>query len=486
MGSRIKKIKFKFIEKPACAGFFCAITISKMYIEQNEDDIIALATAPGVGAIAVLRASGPNCIEKTNDIFQGKDLTQAQGHTLHFGTLVDEGKVVDEVLVSVFQGPKSYTGENSVEISCHGSPFIVQEIIKLFSKHGVRYAQAGEFTKRAFMNGKLDLAQAEAVADLIASDSELSHKTAMNQMRGGFSKEIKTLRDKLVNFTSLIELELDFSEEDVEFADRSQLFALINELTFVIDQLIKSFDLGNVIKNGVPTVIAGKPNAGKSTLLNALLNEEKAIVSDIEGTTRDYIEDEINIDGIGFRFIDTAGLRETTDKVEAIGVKRTLEKMEEASLIIYLFDTATVNVTELKLEINKLENMGKPFLVVANKLDLTQEKLPVELEGLPFIVGISAKNKDTIQALKDRLLEEVRDKSFETGNTIVTNVRHLESLKETQKALADVNHAMQQDVPGDLLVLDIRMALHHLGEITGEITTEDILGNIFSKFCVGK
>ncbi|MCG8391132.1 MAG: tRNA uridine-5-carboxymethylaminomethyl(34) synthesis GTPase MnmE, partial [Cytophagales bacterium] len=310
------------------------------------DTIIALATPPGVGAIAVIRLSGPSAIDRIDQVFHGKNLADQDSHTLHFGTLRQEGKIIDEVLVSIFKAPRSYTKENVVEISCHGSPYIVKEIIKVMLSVGVRLAKPGEFTQRAFLNGQLDLAQAEAVADLINSDSAASHEAAMNQMRGGFSAQVKQLREELIHFASMIELELDFGEEDVEFADRAALEKLINDLLKVIKALVSSFDLGNVIKNGVPTVIAGKPNAGKSTLLNALLNEEKAIVSDIAGTTRDFIEDEINIGGVTFRFIDTAGLRETTDKIEAIGVERTQEQMKKASLIIYMIDLAHDTVVE--------------------------------------------------------------------------------------------------------------------------------------------
>ncbi|MDW7691478.1 tRNA uridine-5-carboxymethylaminomethyl(34) synthesis GTPase MnmE [Flammeovirgaceae bacterium SG7u.111] len=457
------------------------------HLVDNQDTIIALATAPGRAAISVLRISGEDAISITNKLFKGKNLEKQEGHTLHFGTLMDGEIIVDEVLVSLFRTPKSYTGENSIEISCHGSPFIVQKIIKLYLANGVRYAKAGEFTKRAFSNGKFDLAQAEAVADLIASDSDIAHKAALNQMRGGFSNEIKTLREKLIHFASMIELELDFSEEDVEFADRGQLSALIDELEITIQALINSFDLGNVIKNGIPTVIAGKPNAGKSTLLNALLNEEKAIVSEIAGTTRDFIEDELIIGGISFRFIDTAGLRHTDDKVEAIGVQRTYEKMRDASLIIYLFDISETSVSELKEETDKLEKMGIPYLAVANKIDLLEsKKMPEAFADVEHLISISASDRNQISILKDKLLEVVSLDSFSSGNTIVTNARHYESLVSTMSALQDVRTGIASQISGDFLAIDIRSALHHLGEITGEITTDDLLGNIFSKFCIGK
>ncbi|MBX2843498.1 MAG: tRNA uridine-5-carboxymethylaminomethyl(34) synthesis GTPase MnmE [Flammeovirgaceae bacterium] len=455
--------------------------------QDNQDTIIALSTPSGKGAIAVIRLSGEDAIKITNKVFKGKDLEKQKTHTIHFGTLRNEGTIIDEVLVSLFLNPNSYTGENVVEISCHGSAFIVRKIIQLFQRNSVRYANPGEFTKRAFTNGKLDLAQAEAVADLIASDSEVSHHAALNQMRGGFSKEIKTLREKLINFASLIELELDFSEEDVEFADRSELKSLVTHLQGILGNLIESFDLGNVIKNGVPTVIAGKPNAGKSTLLNALLNEEKAIVSEIPGTTRDFIEDELVIGGVSFRFIDTAGLRHTDDKVEAIGVKRTYEKMKDASLIIYLFDVKETEVSELFDEIKNLEELNIPFLVIANKIDLLEKgELPEEFSNIQHFFGISAGRKLHIDSLKKKLLEVVNLDSFKTGNTVVTNVRHYENLVNTQKALVDVINALENGVSGDFLALDIREALHFLGEITGEITTDDLLANIFSKFCIGK
>jgi tRNA modification GTPase len=373
-----------------------------------------------------------------------------------------------------------------VEISCHGSPYIVRKIIQLLLKQGARLAQAGEFTKRAFMHGKFDLAQAEAVADLIASDSEISHKAALNQMRGGFSEKIKALRAQLVHFASMIELELDFVEEDVEFADRQQLENLIDEILAVINQLISSFDLGNVIKNGVPTVIAGKPNAGKSTLLNALLNEEKAIVSDIPGTTRDFIEDEINIGGIGFRFTDTAGLRETTDKVEAIGVKRTYEKMQKASLIIYLFDLEHDTTQDVYRAINQLENQGIPFIKVGNKVDRAQPALLEAVKKIEDVVFISAEKRENLEGLKEKVMDCVSLEKFNTSGTIVTNVRHYQSLLQTRQALEDVLGGIDNQITHDFLAQDIRHALHHLGEITGEITTDDLLGNIFSKFCIGK
>lgn len=462
------------------------IALKSNHLISNDDTIVALATAPGVGAIAVIRLSGKEAITICNKVFKGKDLEKADSHTIHFGTIRDGNKIIDEVLVSLFVAPRSFTKENVVEISCHGSNYIVREIIQLLLKHGARLARAGEFTKRAFMNGRFDLAQAEAIADLINADSEAAHNAALNQMRGGFSQEIKRLREELIHFASMIELELDFGEEDVEFASREDLEKLINDLLQVIEALISSFHLGNVIKNGVPTVIAGKPNVGKSTLLNALLNEEKAIVSDIPGTTRDFIEDELNIGGISFRFIDTAGLRETTDKIEAIGVERTQAKMKQASLIIYMFDLSTETLTEIHRDINKLENMGIPFVVVGNKMDKAQPELLETLKDRKDTLFIAAGKKENIEALKDKLLEMIEADTFKSTNTIVTNIRHYDSLLQTRNTLQDVLSGIDNGVTNDFLALDIRNSLYHLGEITGEITTDDLLANIFSKFCIGK
>ncbi len=449
------------------------------------DTIIALATAPGVGAIAVIRLSGDEAIKLCNQVFHGKDLNTQASHTIHYGTIRDGDVILDEVLVSLFIAPHSFTKENVVEISTHGSLFIVEQIMKLFIRLGARSAKPGEFTQRAFLNGQFDLAQAEAVADLIASDSEASHKAAMDQMRGGFSREIKALRERLVHFASMVELELDFGEEDVEFADRDDLKKLIFDLLKVINQLIQSFDLGNVIKEGIPTVIAGKPNAGKSTLLNRLLNEEKAIVTDVPGTTRDFIEDEINIEGMKFRFIDTAGLRETTDKVEAIGVERTREKMEKAALIIYLFDSASESSESVKEEVDKLKKGDIPYIVVGNKLDLghTADKFKALEEDILYI---SADDNTNIDALQKALLAAVNIEGFKTGNTVVTNMRHYESLLRTRESLEKVIESLDAGITGDFVAMDIRQSLFFLGEITGEITTEDLLDNIFSKFCIGK
>ncbi|WP_215225701.1 tRNA uridine-5-carboxymethylaminomethyl(34) synthesis GTPase MnmE [Echinicola shivajiensis] len=456
-------------------------------ISEKEDTIIALATPQGVGAIAVIRLSGKDAIKLTNEVFAGKDLGKQDSHTIHYGTIRDGEKIIDEVLVSLFVAPKSFTKENVVEISTHGSSYIINQVIKLFIKKGARPAKPGEFTQRAFLNGQFDLAQAEAVADLIHSDSEASHQAALHQMRGGFSGEIKELRDKLIHFASMIELELDFSEEDVEFASRQDLQHLVEKLLRVVEHLISSFDLGNVIKNGVPTVIAGKPNAGKSTLLNALLNEEKAIVSDIAGTTRDFIEDEINIGGVIFRFIDTAGLRETTDTIEAIGVSRTQEKMKTASLILYLFDLSDTDMVEINRDVNKLENLGVPFVKVANKIDKSNNQFVKELKDkYPDVIFISAGKKEHLDELRDKILELVNLDKFKTGNTVVTNIRHYDSLVKTRESLLDVLNGIDNEITNDFMAMDIRRSLHFLGEITGEITTDDLLANIFSKFCIGK
>jgi tRNA modification GTPase len=450
-----------------------------------EETIIALATAQGISAIAVIRLSGKDSIEIVQKAFKGKNLLEQPSHTLHFGLVEDNGRVLDEVLVSIFKEPNSFTKENSAEISCHGSPVIVREIIKVFLKHGARLAEPGEFTKRAFLNGRFDLAQAEAVADLITAETDNARQAALNQMRGGFSKEIERLREELIHFASLIELELDFGEEDVEFAKRDDLKDLILKIQSYIRLLMESFDQGNVIKNGVPTVIAGKPNAGKSTLLNTLLNEERAIVSDIPGTTRDVIEDEMVLGGINFRFIDTAGLRETQDVIEAMGVERTREQMKKASLIIYLFDLTNISLEEIQHEEDHLKQLGIPHIKVGNKIDKASKDLVNKLATKDFVF-ISASRKTNIQELKDRILSYFQVRSVKTGDVVVTNLRHYQNLKQTSDALTRVLDGMEQGITGDFLAMDIRQSLHYLGEITGTITTDDLLANIFSKFCIGK
>src|SRR5688572_26982783 len=449
------------------------------------DTIVALATAQGISAIAVVRLSGKDCITLVQRVFKGKKLEEQPSHTIHFGTIVNGDRIVDEVLISVFKEPNSFTKENSVEISCHGSPIIVKELIKVFLKEGARLAEPGEFTKRAFVNGRFDLAQAEAVADLINAETDNARQAALNQMRGGFSKEIDRLRQELIHFASLIELELDFGEEDVEFAKRDDLRDLILKIQSYLHLLIESFDQGNVIKNGVPTVIAGKPNAGKSTLLNTLLNEERAIVSEIAGTTRDVIEDEMVLGGINFRFIDTAGLRETEDVIEAMGVERTRDRMKKASLIIYLIDLTKSSLEEIEQQERDLNELGIPVIKVGNKIDKADTKLVEALKPMDFIF-ISASNKTNIPELKEKILSYFQVKTVTMGDVMVTNLRHYQNLVQTNDALDRVLDGMFNDVTGDFLAMDIRQSLHYLGEITGVISTDDLLDNIFSKFCIGK
>lgn len=452
-----------------------------------EETIIALASAPGVGAISVIRLSGEQAIHITNNCFKGKDLTIQKSHSAHFGYIVDGSRELDEVLVTIFKTPNSYTKENAVEISCHGSPYIVQSIIKLFLKNGVRMAEQGEFTKRAFLNGRFDLTQAEAVADLIASESKAGHELALKQLKGGVSSEIKELRTQLIHFASLIELELDFSEEDVEFADRTQLVELIQNIQRYLNKLIYSFEYGNAIKNGVPVAIVGKPNAGKSTLLNALLNENRAIVSDIAGTTRDTIEEVLNVDGVQFRFVDTAGLRETQDEIEKIGVEKALEQIEKSSIFIYLFDINEISFQQVKNEMNLL-NTTIPFLIVANKTDLMSTKQFQEYNTQSNLecIFISAKQKSGVEEIKKALLRAIHTSAIENFDVVITNSRHYEMLVNTQEALKDVLNGIDLQITGDFLAVDIRRALESLGRITGDISTDDLLDNIFSKFCIGK
>ncbi|MGJ1517578.1 tRNA uridine-5-carboxymethylaminomethyl(34) synthesis GTPase MnmE [Sphingobacterium siyangense] len=452
----------------------------------TEDTIVALATSSGTnGAIAVIRVSGQNAIKITNEIFKGKNLLQQASHTIHFGTIRDGEEIIDEVLVSLFVAPNSYTRENSVEISTHNSKYIIERVVNLLIKKGARAARPGEFTLRAFLNGGMDLSQAEAVADLIASNSAASHQVAMQQMRGGFSNQLKSLREDLIHFASLIELELDFSEEDVEFANRDQLKNLINKIQVIVQKLIQSFEQGNVLKNGVPVVIAGKPNVGKSTLLNAFLNEERAIVSDIAGTTRDTIEDEINIHGVTFRFIDTAGIRETADVIEAKGVERTREKMKQARLIIYLFDPTQDKVEEVQAQLPEIERLQIPFVTIINKSDLLSEAQK-EVYNVLNPLYISAKEQIGVEELKDELINRVHLGNLNTDDVMVTNIRHVEALQKTADSLERVIYGIDNPVTSDFLAMDIRQALYHLGEITGSVSTDDLLDNIFSKFCIGK
>ncbi|MDD4175793.1 MAG: tRNA uridine-5-carboxymethylaminomethyl(34) synthesis GTPase MnmE [Bacteroidales bacterium] len=458
----------------------------------TNDTICALATPAGVGAIAMIRLSGPESFGIIDQIFEprsGSPVSLAAGYTLHLGNLTGDEGVIDEVMVSVFRQPHSYTGDDAIEISCHGSPYIQQKIIELLISRGARMATAGEFTMRAFINGKFDLAQAEAVADLIASGSKYAHDLALDQMRGGFSDKIKQLRQELLDFASLVELELDFAEEDVEFADRTKIGKTLDGLETEIKILLKSFQVGNVLKNGIPVAIIGKPNVGKSTLLNTILQEEKAIVSDIPGTTRDSIEDTIIIEGIAFRFIDTAGLRPSMDVIENIGIERTLQRIKEASIILFIFDAAsTAEEVQEVLEEHRhlIEDPSKRIILIGNKIDLLIEmpkgfKDLVELET----IFISAKRKENINLISDSLLRSVNTQQL-ADTTIVSNARHYEALSKSLQAIGDIRKGFEKNVPSDLVAIDIRKALHHLGTITGQITTDEILGNIFGKFCIGK
>jgi tRNA modification GTPase len=470
-------------------GYFCIMIYN--------DTIVALATPSGAGAIAVIRLSGDKAITIASEIFfsiSKKHLANQKSHTVHLGHIKDGNRVIDEVLATIFKNPQSYTGENIIEMSCHGSPFIQQEIIQLCLRKGARMATAGEFTLRAFLNGKMDLSQAEAVADLITSDSEASHQLAIQQMRGGFSSEISKLREELLNFASLIELELDFAEEDVEFANRDDFQKLISKISLVLKRLIDSFATGNVLKNGIPVAIVGEPNVGKSTLLNALLNEERAIVSDIAGTTRDTIEDELNIGGIGFRFIDTAGIRETTDTIEGLGIKKTFEKIKDSQLVIYLFDAlqiqrSEIGIQNLHIEIEKIKNKypQKQLVILANKIDQLSESNIVTLESqISGVIKISAKTGEGVEELKTTLLNFVNTGALRNNETIITNTRHYDALLKALEEIIKVQEGIDMGLSGDLMAIDIRQALYYFGEITGEITNDDLLGNIFANFCIGK
>jgi tRNA modification GTPase len=452
-----------------------------------DDTIVALATPSGIGAIGVIRLSGSKAFEIIDQLLPSKILSQQPSHTLHVGFIKDGETVIDEVVASIYKNPRSYTGEDLVEISGHGSPYVLQQIINACLKRGARLAKPGEFTQRAFLHGKLDLTQAEAVADLIASNTDISQKAALHNIRGGFSQQLKELRERLIRFSALIELELDFSQEDVEFADRKQLYELIDEVDDVTVSLINSFQLGNVIRNGVSVAIIGKPNAGKSTLLNALLNEERAIVSEIPGTTRDTIEEIINIDGILFRLIDTAGIRQhTTDTIESVGVQRSLQKMKQADLVIYLFDISDITPEELSATKAEFSAQRTKYLLVANKVDIPgEDSARNKFKDFPDAIFISAIQQDT-ENLKQRMTEAVLKGKVQTESTIVTNARHLNALQQLHSALEDVRRGLKDNIPGDLVALDIRRCLHYLGEITGEITNEDQLDYIFSKFCIGK
>ena len=445
-----------------------------------EDTICAITTGGGMSAIAVIRISGKKAISICNEVFS-KDLLNADSHTIHFGSILENKKIIDEVLVSIFKNSKSFTGEESVEISCHGSTFIQNKIMRILIEKGCRTATAGEFSMRAFKNGKLDLSQAESISDLIESETEAAHKTALHQLRGGFSEKLQNLRTKLIDFASLIELELDFSEEDVEFADRKQFITLLSEIKKELEKLIQSFNLGNVIKNGIPVAILGAPNVGKSTLLNSLLNEEKAIVSNIAGTTRDAIEDELNIEGFKFRFIDTAGIRKTSDTIENLGIKKSFDKALESKIILFLIDSTQVIENQIQ-ELKKIkETHSKKIIVVINKTDLNP-KISIGEET----ISISAKNGKGIENLKERLIKFVNTTSISDNESIVTNLRHFEELQLTLEEIESVINGMEDGISGDFLSTNIRQALFHLGSITGEVTTDTLLGNIFGKFCIGK
>ena len=447
----------------------------------QQDTICAIATGGGMSAIAVIRISGDKSIDIVNSIFS-KNIKNVKTHTIHFGTIVDKNNIVDEVIVSIFKNSNSFTGEESVEISCHGSIYIQNKIMQILINKGCRTATSGEFTIRAFKNGKLDLSQAESIADLIASENKATHQTALKQLRGGFSVKLKELRKKLIDFASLIELELDFSEEDVEFADRKKFTDLLDQIQIELEKLIDSFKLGNVIKNGIPVAILGAPNVGKSTLLNSLLNEEKAIVSNIAGTTRDTIEDELNIMGFKFRFIDTAGIRKTTDTIENLGIKKTMEKADNSSIILFLID-ASQDISKQLIELNKIKDIAKhKLLTVINKIDIN----PKNLKNLRNAIYISAKNNKGITTLKEKLFSFVNSKDLSNNPTIITNIRHYEELQLTLNEIKTIKNELDKDISGDFLAINIRQALFHLGSITGEVTTDTLLGNIFKNFCIGK
>lgn len=452
------------------------------------DTIVALATPPGIGAIAIIRLSGDKAIDIINTLFPSKDLSDKASHTIHVGLITVDENAIDEVVISLFKCPKSYTGEDVVEISCHGSPYVQQQVLQACVHQGARIAKPGEFTQRAFLNGKLDLTQAEAVADLIASNTAASQKSALHNIRGGFSEVLKNLREELISFSALIELELDFSQEDVEFADRKKFYQLIKSAQTTTEQLLQSFQLGNVIKNGISVAIIGKPNAGKSTLLNTLLNENRAIVSEIAGTTRDTIEEVLNINGILFRLIDTAGIREhSTDTIELVGIERSLEKMKSADVVLYIFDVNEITKAELLLITNKLEQNNNTLILVGNKADIFSNQSAKErFTGIENIHFISAKNNMGIDELKSNLFKSTVTELPSSESVIVTNARHHEALQQVKQSLTDIRAGLDNKISGDLLALDIRRCLHYISEITGDISNEHILDYIFSKFCIGK
>ena len=453
-----------------------------------ENTIVALATPPGIGAIGVIRLSGNKAFSIINSLFPSKDLTDKPSHTIYVGVLKEDDNLIDEVVVSLFKGPKSYTAEDVVEISCHGSPYVQQQVLQACINKGARIAKPGEFTQRAFLNGKLDLTQAEAVADLIASNTSASQKTALYNIRGGFSAVLKALREQLISFSALLELELDFSQEDVEFADRKKFYQIIQSAQTTTSQLLQSFQLGNVIKNGVSAAIIGKPNVGKSTLLNTLLNENRAIVSEIAGTTRDTIEEALNINGILFRLIDTAGIRKhSTDSIELVGIERSLEKMKSADIVLYIFDVKEITKEELQEITTKLKENNNKLILVGNKADtFNNDEAVNKFNGIDTIHFISAKNNSGIEAIKNSLFQSAANELPSSENVIITNARHHAALQQVKISLNDIELGLDNEVPGDLLALDIRRCLHYISEITGDISNEDVLDFIFSKFCIGK
>lgn len=459
----------------------------------NQDTICAVSTAPGAGGIAVIRVSGPEAIAICNTIFvprtAGKDLLSQKAYTLRYGSIRRGKELIDEVLVALFRAPHSFTGEDTVEITCHGSVYIQQQIMQLLIESGCRSALPGEYTQRAFMNGKMDLSQAEAVADLIASTSAGQHRLALNQMRGGFSHELKNLREQLLHITSLMELELDFSDhEELEFADRSELSTLAAHIETVISRLANSFSVGNAIKNGIPVAIIGETNAGKSTLLNVLLNEDKAIVSDIHGTTRDVIEDTVNIGGITFRFIDTAGIRETHDAIESIGIERTFQKLDQADIVLWMIDAADANQQIAQLSEKILPHSeGKQLILVFNKADLLADNR-FKPAGLPNVqsIFISAKKREHIDELQDLLIQAAHIPSLSSNDIIVTNIRHYEALTHALESIHRVQEGLSANLSGDFISQDLRECIFHLSDIIGEVTTDQVLGNIFERFCIGK
>ncbi len=458
----------------------------------QQDTIVAIATPPGQGAIGIIRLSGSKALEIASSCFTSKNLLQVPGYSVHFGVLKNEQlEILDEVVATVFRAPHSYTGEDVVEFSCHGSPYILSSAMQLMLRSGARMAEPGEFTMRAFLNGKMDLAQAEAVADLIASENKISHSMAMKQVRGGFSNEIAALRQELIDFAALIELELDFGEEDVEFADRTKLRDLLHRIRLTIHRLLESFELGNVLKHGVSTIIAGRPNAGKSTLLNALLNEERAIVSDIAGTTRDTISEILHIKGMKFRFVDTAGIRDTADVIESLGVKRALEEISRGALVLYMVDVTVTIPAQLKAQLTALDMDADRLIVLLNKMDLhpylnASDYYFEGLTGPDNVLPMSAKNHMNVEALKDMLYHTVVKDASMLDQTIVTNTRHVDALKRADESLAAVLQGLDTGVTGDFIAFDIRQALYHLASITGNISSEDLLDSIFTRFCIGK